>query len=345
VTVNPAAARGSAVPRASRFRLSLILGIAAGIVAFVEAITVPDRPRDFSVIWLAARDVLHGQNPYAQGVFYPLPGVLLAIPFAPLSAPLASAAFTVIGVACFAWALMRHGYAPLVGCCSASLIVTAEVAQWSPVFAAATVLTPLAIVYCVKPQIGLAMFLVRPSWWPIVAGAILSVIAFAIQPTWIQDWGQALAHAHLVSDRGGFPYLAPVALPGGVFALACLLRWRRPEARLVAALACAPQGMLMYDTLPLFLVARTWRQAAVLAIASDLVQAYVNLYANVIHPNPTVALQNTQMGRAYTLLMYIPATIMVLRRQNEGAMPAWLEQRISAWPNWLRGRSSAESTA
>jgi hypothetical protein len=97
--------------------------------------------------------------------------------------------------------------------------------------------------------------------------------------------------------------------------------------------------------LPLFLVARTWRQAAVLAIASDLVQAYVNLYANVIHPNPTVALQNTQMGRAYTLLMYIPATIMVLRRQNEGAMPAWLEQRISAWPNWLRGRSSAESTA
>ena len=31
------------------------------------------------------------------------------------------------------------------------------------------------------------------------------------------------------------------------------------------------------------------------------------------------------------------ATAMVLRRPNEGFIPAWFEQRIVAWPAWLRG--------
>jgi hypothetical protein len=305
------------VPRGTRLRLSLAIGLAAGFIAFTEAVTVVDRPRDFWFIWSGARELVSGLDPYRAGLLYPLPGVLVALPFTPLPSAFASAAFVTIGMTCFTWVLMRHGYGPLLGCCSASFIVTAEVAQWSPLFAAATALVPLAIVYVVKPQIGLAMWIVRPSWWPVVAGLILTAIAFAAQPTWLSDWRHALRYARVSADGSGLPYLAPVMLPGGFVALASLFRWRRPEARLIAALACAPQSLLMYDTLPLFLVPRSWKEAAVLAVASDLVQAYTNLYANAIHPNAGPALQNVQMGRALTLLMYVPATIMVLRRPNE----------------------------
>jgi hypothetical protein len=315
-------------------------------------VTVPYVPRDFGQVWFAARVLLHGQNPYSRigpgldfnwpaPLFYPLPGVLLSTPLAPFSQPIACGLLVTIGVACFAWVLMRHGYGPLVGCCSASLVVTAEVAQWSPLFAAATVIPALGAVYVVKPQIGIAMFAVRPTRWPIVAGLLLSALSFAIQPTWLHDWRHGIDAVHMRADGKGFPYIAPVMLPGGFLALASLIRWRRPEARLVAALACAPQSLLLYDTLPLFLVPRTWKGAAVLAVASDLAQGYTSFYANVLHPNPSTALQNVQMGRAFTLLMYVPATIMVLRRPNEGAIPAWLERLVARWPVWLRGFSAA----
>ncbi|PYP77273.1 MAG: hypothetical protein DMD35_15685 [Gemmatimonadetes bacterium] len=49
-------------------------------------------------------------------------------------------------------------------------------------------------------------------------------------------------------------------------------------------------------------------------------------------------------GRYYTLLLFLPATIMVMRRPNEGSLPAWLEARIAAWPKWLRGTSVDSGT-
>ena len=45
-------------------------------------------------------------------------------------------------------------------------------------------------------------------------------------------------------------------------------------------------------------------------------------------------------GTAIVACMYVPATIMVLLRPNEGAIPEWLERRIARWPLWLRGRES-----
>lgn len=38
------------------------------------------------------------------------------------------------------------------------------------------------------------------------------------------------------------------------------------------------------------------------------------------------------------MFLYVPATIMVLLRPNEGTVPAWLERSAARWPAWLRGR-------
>jgi hypothetical protein len=50
-------------------------------------------------------------------------------------------------------------------------------------------------------------------------------------------------------------------------------------------------------------------------------------------------------GKMYTLLLYIPLTLMVLTRPNEGRIPAWLERRIARWPSWLRGMSPPKEAA
>jgi hypothetical protein len=60
-------------------------------------------------------------------------------------------------------------------------------------------------------------------------------------------------------------HVAPVLRPGGWLLLLALIRWRTPEGRLLAALACVPQTGGLYDTLPLFLTIRHRAQGYALA--------------------------------------------------------------------------------
>ena len=55
---------------------------------------------------------------------------------------------------------------------------------------------------------------------------------------------------------------------GGPLILLALLRWRRPEARLLVALGCIPHTTMLYEALPLFLVARRWQEGVLLAALS-----------------------------------------------------------------------------
>jgi hypothetical protein len=125
-----------------------------------------------------------------------------------------------------------------------------------------------------------------------------------------------------------------VTVPGGVVAMLALLRWRRPEGRLVAALACVPLTPSPYETVPLFLVPRTAGEAALLSAASFAVQFRLDAVM------PTIASDRMKfefVARLLAWVMYPLATIMVLRRPNEGDVPPWLERRIAGWPAWLRG--------
>ena len=55
--------------------------------------------------------------------------------------------------------------------------------------------------------------------------------------------------------------VAPITRPGGVLVLLALLKWKRADARLLLALACVPHTTVPYETIPLFLIPQTWRQA------------------------------------------------------------------------------------
>ena len=129
--------------------------------------------------------------------------------------------------------------------------------------------------------------------------------------------------------------MAPVTTAGGAFALLALLRWRRPEARLVVALACVPQTPLLYETVPLFLVPSTITEGGVLWLGSWLVVLWNSRSGPPVYDLPHLITS----ARAIGWLMYVPCVVMILRRPNAGALPAWMERRLAAsrMPLWLRG--------
>jgi hypothetical protein len=332
-----------AVPRGRRLFVSIVVGVLSGGWAMVLLREKRD-PGDFAQTWYAARALLAGQNPYgligpgrAFGsdfeFRYPLPAAVAAIPFAPLPRDVASGVFIGLGLACLAWILMRHGHAPLIGLVSAGVASAINSVQWSPVLAAATVIAPLGILLAAKPTIGLAMFAARPSWWAVGGGMLLVAASFVAQPEWLAAWRAA------TSNHLGISALA--LHPGGALGLLGLLKWRRPEARMLAALVCVPMAPFLYETVPMLLIPRTWWEATLVVLASYGVLGWGMRAPLTDYASLPAHIMNS--ANAISLVIVPLATALVLRRPNEGAVPAWLEARVRAWPAWLRGRSFADA--
>jgi hypothetical protein len=91
---------------------------------------------------------------------------------------------------------------------------------------------------------------------------------------------------------------------------------------LIIALACVPQTGAWYEALPLFLVANTLYETMTLSVMSCL--GFLLYYPRM---NLSSDLQvNHDIGALIVAFVYLPATIMVLRRPNEGDLPRWLER-------------------
>ena len=331
------------VPTRTRAALAMLCGLLAGMVTVQKNIREPT-PRDFEQVWFAARALLAGTSPYRQvgpglavdwpfPLLYPLPAGVIGIPFAPFSVHLATIIFSVLGGAIFAWALMEYGYGPLFGFFSMPVRAAFESVQWSPILASATVVAPLGLFLVAKPTVGGAIFLARPSRWALIGAVLFGGTAFVLQPGWVTEWLDAIARNDAIWAPIT-PYRAPITFAGGPLALLCLLRWRRPEARLVAALVCVPQTLVLYEAVPLMLVPRTFWQSVALVTVSYVGHSWVRLQ---LPPAYHESLSYQLVGQAMIWSLYLPCTLMILRRRNEGHLPEWLERRITGWPAMLRG--------
>jgi hypothetical protein len=112
---------------------------------------------------------------------------------------------------------------------------------------------------------------------------------------------------------------APITRVPGFLIVLALLRWRQPEARLLLALACVPQTSSWYETLMPMLVARSKREMQWLVGASGagyLMQIVMLDYKDEI--------ATTDVGILMVVFVYLPALVIVLRRPNEGDLPAWM---------------------
>lgn len=226
---------------------------------------------DFTFPWRGARFLLAGENPYAMvrpegpypyndWLYYPLPALLLVIPFAPLPGSLAGALFIGLSSGLLAYGLLREGAHRLIVFASAPYLYAVITCQWAPLIAAAALLPNLAPALLVKPNLGLPVLVAYGRRRHLLLCAAALLLSFAIWPAWPAAWLAAVPQ-HL-------NYI-PLLSWWGPLLLLALWRWRAPAARLLLAMAAAPQRLL-YDQVALWLVPATPRQSLALTAASWL---------------------------------------------------------------------------
>jgi hypothetical protein len=194
---------------------------------------------------------------------------------------------------------------------SASALVGAVGGQWSPLLTAGAALPWLSALWITKPSIGLALMIGYPTRECIYGGVVLLALSFLFLPTWVGDW---------MASLGQPQYVPPLLRPGGFLLLLALLRWRRPEGRLLAALTVIPHVTTLYETVPLFLIPATRLQGYIL-LALTFVAAAVEAW---VVPTGTLVQQVTGRWPVLLVLVYLPALVMLLRLPNEGEAPEWL---------------------
>lgn len=300
----------------SRIVVSVLIGLLGLIFCYVKYVMMPEHPGDFGLSWFGARAMLSERNPYALvgpglaydwpwPLVYPGTAFVVALPLAHVKLLAANLAFVFVSSALLAYSVTEDGWSrlPLFG--SSAFIVAAGAAQWSPLFTAALGIPVLAFFFAAKPTIGLALCLARPRELAIpalVGGIIITGVSLFLFPAWPALWLRQLHYATQMAP--------PFLRPGGFFILLALLRWNRPEARLLIALAVIPQVGSWYEALPVFAVTRTYKETMGLSIAS--------LIGFHLGGRIPASLDETQINQAIGGLMvafvYLPAIIIILNR-------------------------------
>ena len=289
----------------------------AGVVAGVFVVVLYSRQAagvisDWDATWTGARALLEGKSPYAAvqmppwpwRINYPIPAVLLSTPFALLPLWLARGVFVAVGTAVFTFVVTRRAWWPLYFVLSPAMLWSWIAVKWEPLMVAATLTPALGWILSVKPTQGFALWSAYPRREAVIGSVILLALGFAVYPSWVQEW---------IGSLTGTPHRPHLIRPLGVLLLLGLLRWRRPEGRMLAVLGLIPQTTAIYEVLPLTLLVRTRMEAAVYA-ALTLV-AHLLYLLGPQGPWPVGAEYQWWVMLA---LFYVPALALVLRRPNVG---------------------------
>jgi hypothetical protein len=313
--------------RSRRVLLVTAIGLAAAVYAdqFFAHPRTGIMASDFGQVWFGSRTLLAGSNPYdvvGPGrafdwpfpLLYPVTALLAATPLAWLPLRLAETIFVGLGAGLLAWGLTRRTIAnpQLLVFASFSMMAAAQCVQWSPLLTAAALIPTLGFVFAAKPTIGLALCLAYPSRRALIGCIAIAVLSFVVWPSWPWHWIATLPSASHIT--------APIMRPGGFLLALALLRWRRPEARLLFALGCVPQTPTLNETVPLFLVVQTLPEGLTL-MSLTIVAAHIvgAVYQGTADYQGWMA----GVGIAGLWLVYLPCLIMVLRRPNVGVQPVW----------------------
>jgi hypothetical protein len=304
------------VTPSKQWTLVALVSAASGIAAWIAYAAPGSAMWDAGQFHLAVRAFLAGQDPYAVvaqhrpfPLFYPFSALLLFAPFALLPELPARIGWAMLQGGVLAWAAARYRPVLLIGLLSASYLDALVLGHFSPLFTAAALVPTLGFVWAAKPTLGAAFFAAFPSRQAAAGMLGITVVSLALMPRWPALWLDAVRHQI---------HTPPVLRPGGALLLLALLRWQRPEGRLLAAYAFVPQTTGLYDTLPLFLVPRRRCEAYLLAVLTFVAAFLVPvLYPwHQIEGEPLV--HHLQKRWLSTLvLLYLPVLVMLLRPAPE----------------------------
>lgn len=310
----------AALPQRTRLWLSLALGCVAAVLVWAHDVDAK-AVGDWDQCWIAGRALLQGKSPYAAvnaesspwPLIYPLPAVLVSLPFTPLPLPFARAAFTGVTSALLAYGLSAR-WLGLLPFASGAYFWALMGVQWVPLLVAAVLLPWLSALLVVKPTTGLVLWAGWPSRIAVVGGIVLLAASFAIDPWWVGKWRTSVG--------AGIVYHVPLVMrPFGWVLLLAALRWRRPEGRFLTAFALMPQAAMPYDALPLLLIPRTFLERVIFVAGTQLL-ALVGM-AKLGAASPAAFADS--LWPATLLFAYLPALIMVLRTKNASGEPLTAE--------------------
>jgi hypothetical protein len=311
-------ARTKPSPSFLRLTLTVAAGVSGAVLSWVFWSLPQTQSSDLAQIWAGSRAILQHQNPYevvgpgrafewSFPLLYPMTAVVMMIPLAAVPMRWVDPLFVGLGFGLFTWAVTsRRLLAPaLLALVSFPALMTMQTSQWSLLLTGAALIPSAGWLLAAKPTIGLALFTAFPRRTPAVAGGLLFVLTVIIWPGWVADWRATFASApHIV---------APVMRFGGPLVLLALLKWKRADARLLLALACIPHTTVPYETIPLFLIPRTWLEAWglwALALLAYFAQGMMG-------PYESQAAYWASGAQWIVLLQYLPCLGMVLSRPNE----------------------------
>ena len=302
-----------------RISISVLLGIFVGCVVYAAHIGDPI-VGDFWRPWVTAQSIIHRSSPYtvfgAGGQFpqefpnlYPATVGVILLPFLIVRFWVAAAIFSAICAGLLAFGLSKDGYQRFPLFVALPFWIAAYSQQWSVIFAAAFLLPSFSFLYVAKPSLGIGLLFANFSRRALLSAALGGTLILAVSllaiPSWPAEWMETVRHysRHMVS---------PIRMRGGIIALLALLKWRRPEARLIVAMALVPQNVAWYDSVPLLLVPSTMIQSLILAMLSSVPAAIEVL----THGGADRIIDLYPRGYDLALYVYLPAVVMVLLRPN-----------------------------
>lgn len=324
-------------PRRMQVLIALTFAAVGGLIAIRAQFIVHANGGDLYVTWRAVRILASGGDPYAiirapspwawnTPWLYPLPAALLAAPVMGLSPTIAACVFVTASAGLLGFALARSGQPWFPILTSVPFLYCAQMSQMTFAIMGFGLIPLLAGLVVLKPNLGLSLFVWRPTWRSAFVSAVLMIASIIVFPSWPSGWMASVAQS---TSHG-----APIMRGFGFIGLLGLARWRTREARLLVCMTLAPATLSFYDELPLFLVARSPRESMVLCLGSWI--AWIAWLA-VTPPSQNGGVSLLHARSWIILGMYLPATLMVLRRPNDGELPMWLEARTARLPAWLRG--------
>ena len=302
--------RGRALARPG---LAIGIAVLTGLWTAYMRLSYRDIGSDLEIVLLGARAWLAGHDPYATvtvglshiPVMYPFPAMLLFVPILDVSAPYIDVLWTTLGAGFLAWALTSERLLPpsLAMFIATPFIMAIQTSQWTPQLTAAALLPWGGWLFACKPTTALWLFAYRPTWRHVLTASAAVAISLALWPTWPFAWRTVFGRVTVV---------APLTIPGGALMLLALLRWRRPEARLLATMVAVPHSPIIYEALPLFLVPATWVEAGVLWVGTTAAVIAHDAFG----PYPSAPQWLAASARAMLWFVYLPALVMILRRPN-----------------------------
>jgi hypothetical protein len=275
---------------------------------------MPDRNSDFDLLYDMAHRLVRGENPYQLGMQsfpYPLPAVLLAVPFTAIPLELARPIFDVLVGWAFAYGLWRYcGPYALLALVSGAYLFAMAKGQTTPLMVAASLVPALGFLLAVKPNISAALWIARPSWMAILGVSLFLGLSLVVLPSWPRDWWMAL-------PADSTELVPPILRPFGFVLLLAALRWRSSEGRLLFALAFIPQSTLPYELVSLALIPASLLEMGIYVAGSWIAVAA----ADQLHVSQRVA-EWTATGWPVTLCaVHLPMLYLVLRRKSGWSGP------------------------